>query len=240
MAISLLSVFYILPVVILALYPFAFFQKFLNLFPIRWYILHTFVDAFQGCYKDGTEQGTRDYRWFSALYISCRFFSLMVYTKGPAYFPVCSVLILLTILLLVVIQPYKSHFAFHYKMNSTFLILYAIFCVVVSHLNSDVKVGTINTSTRLYYLFLVLSAFLIFLAPLLCIMLSALFWMILRCRCCLALFRRLQLWRHQGYVAVSGGEESDSGDADRLVNPRISSCASQSPAELFFLKCRCK
>jgi hypothetical protein len=72
LAIVVLCALVILPITILALYPFAFFQKFLNLFPVRWYVLHTFVDAFQGCYKDGTEPGTRDFRWFSAVYLSFR------------------------------------------------------------------------------------------------------------------------------------------------------------------------
>ena len=47
----------ILPMLLLILYPFRCFQKFLNLFPIRWYILHTFVDSFYGSYKDGTQPG---------------------------------------------------------------------------------------------------------------------------------------------------------------------------------------
>ena len=69
LAIVVSFIFLVLPVAILALYPFGFFQKFLNLFPFRWYILHTFVDSFQGWYKDGTEPGTRDYRYFSIGYI---------------------------------------------------------------------------------------------------------------------------------------------------------------------------
>ena len=32
---------------ILMLYPFKLFQKMLNALPIRWYILHTFVDSLQ-------------------------------------------------------------------------------------------------------------------------------------------------------------------------------------------------
>ena len=47
LAIVVLCVFVILPIAVLALHPFKFFQKFLNLFPVRWYILHTFVDSFR-------------------------------------------------------------------------------------------------------------------------------------------------------------------------------------------------
>ena len=72
-AIIMCLFFVILPVTTLALYPFTFFQRFLNLFPVRWYILHTFMDAFQGNYKNGTQPGTRDCRWFSSLYFICYF-----------------------------------------------------------------------------------------------------------------------------------------------------------------------
>ena len=53
LAIVSLFFFVFLPTLILTLYPFSLFQKFLNLFPFRWYILHTFVDSFCGCYKNG-------------------------------------------------------------------------------------------------------------------------------------------------------------------------------------------
>ena len=38
------------------------------------------LDSFQGCYKDGTELGTRDYRWFSAVYLALRCFAIVVYS----------------------------------------------------------------------------------------------------------------------------------------------------------------
>ena len=60
LAIIVSIVFVVLPLTVLVLYPFAFFQKFLDCIPVRWHILHTFMDAFQGVYKDGTEPDTRD------------------------------------------------------------------------------------------------------------------------------------------------------------------------------------
>ena len=59
LAIFMLCVFVLLPVTVLFLYPFQFFRKFLNTFPCRCYILHTVINSFQCCYKDGTEPGTR-------------------------------------------------------------------------------------------------------------------------------------------------------------------------------------
>ena len=68
LAIICLSIFSILPVLLLILYPCSCFQKLLNRLPVRWFILHTLMDSFQGCYKDGTEPGTRDCRWMSSIY----------------------------------------------------------------------------------------------------------------------------------------------------------------------------
>ena len=68
LTIVVLCVFVLLPIALLFLYPFLVFRKFLSIFPGPWYILDTFVDSFHGCYKDGTEPGTRDYRWFAAIF----------------------------------------------------------------------------------------------------------------------------------------------------------------------------
>ena len=54
--------FNLLPILLLLLYPMKWFQRCLNLFKLSHFALHTFVDSFAGCYKDGTEPGTRDCR----------------------------------------------------------------------------------------------------------------------------------------------------------------------------------
>ena len=66
--------FNLLPLFLLLLYPMKWFQRCLNLFKlmISHFSLHTFVDSFAGCYKDGTEPGTRDCRYFAALFLLLR------------------------------------------------------------------------------------------------------------------------------------------------------------------------
>ena len=44
-------------------------------------VVKTFIEAFQGSYKDGTN-GTRDYRAVSALYLVCR---VVIWTFGTSY-----------------------------------------------------------------------------------------------------------------------------------------------------------
>jgi len=58
--------------VLLILYPTRIFMKCVTCFRFRrWHALHTFMEAFQGQYKDGTN-GTRDFRMVSALYLIFR------------------------------------------------------------------------------------------------------------------------------------------------------------------------
>ena len=69
LAILVLAIFTVQPVLILLLYPTRVFQRCLGCCNTRWQLaLRTFVDAFQGCYKDGTAD-TPDWRCFSGLYL---------------------------------------------------------------------------------------------------------------------------------------------------------------------------
>ena len=69
---TMLIVLAILPIVLMLVYPTRTFQKCLNCCGLRCLPLHIFMDAFQGCYKNGTD-GTRDYRYFAGLYLLFRF-----------------------------------------------------------------------------------------------------------------------------------------------------------------------
>ena len=110
LAIVVLVLFGLLPTVLLTVYPFRWFQKLLNLFPIRWYILHTFVDSFQGAYTDGTKPGTRDCRWFASLIFIARYVMMLigVLTFNTAYFPLSTMVITIVVILLVEFQPFKQ------------------------------------------------------------------------------------------------------------------------------------
>ncbi len=113
-AIVVLSVFVALPTLLFILYPFCWFQKFLNLFPFRWYILHTFMDSFQGCYKDGT-QGTHDCRWFASMVLISRFslFLIGAFVLSTQYFSLAAAFLTVITIIFVNVQPFKpsmSHF----------------------------------------------------------------------------------------------------------------------------------
>ena len=110
LALVVLVVFGIFPLLLLCLYPCRCFQRCLNCCRLRSQLLHIFMDAFQGHYKDGTN-GTRDCRWFSALYLIVRLSFLIVFsTVYTSRFRLSTYLSILLLLLLLtaIFQPYKS------------------------------------------------------------------------------------------------------------------------------------
>ena len=109
MSILFSFVFILSPLVLLLVYPTRCFQKYCC--GSRNQLLRTFVDTFQGHYKDGTQPQTRDYRWFAAVYFLGRIV-LLYFIFGVTQNGVCFVLAGLFLILLgivmVLFQPYKS------------------------------------------------------------------------------------------------------------------------------------
>ena len=134
LAICVLWGFVLFPLLLLLLYPMRSFQRRLGYCTkIRWQFLHTFADAFQGCYKNGTN-GTRDYRYFAGVYLLSRTVLLVAFVSHNALqwlilipFPVVASLSFASF------QPYKNNFfniidclGFALLALTTFLIMYAI------------------------------------------------------------------------------------------------------------------
>ena len=134
LAIVSLFFFVFVPTLILTLYPFSLFQKFLNLFPFRWYILHTFVDSFCGCYKNGTQPGTRDYRWFSSAFLIIRLGHFIVYFLfDDVVSPFIAALSLMLLASLVVaLQPFSSSLSHYNAINVVFLLFLAATLITAS------------------------------------------------------------------------------------------------------------
>jgi hypothetical protein len=126
-AIALLTLFVVIPTMIFILYPFRFFQRFLSFFPINWHFLHAFVDSFQGCYKDGTEPGTFDCRWFSSLVLLSRliFFIIFGVTLSMIYFIFALIAVLIYLIAAINIQPFKT-VASNYP--ATDMVFYILLC----------------------------------------------------------------------------------------------------------------
>ena len=77
-------------------------------FTLRYNLLYSLIEAFQGHYKDGTN-GTRDFRYFSFLYFILRCLLMLSYsfTLGANFYPIATFLIMVSALLIITVRPYK-------------------------------------------------------------------------------------------------------------------------------------
>ena len=110
LALVVLLVFNVFPLLLLCLYPCRCFQRCLNWCNLRSQLLRTFMDALQGYYKDGTN-GTRDCRYFSALYLIVRMCFLIegsVISFSNSWLPISVSLLLVVVFLHATFRPYKS------------------------------------------------------------------------------------------------------------------------------------
>ena len=115
LAIVMLTVFNLLPLLFLLLYPLKIVQRCLGRLPLRCVsFLNTFADAFQGCYKNGTG-GTADCRCFAGLYLV---FRVVLFSQSylPNYFsmPLQVLTCVVIAMLFVTIRPYKAQFYTHF------------------------------------------------------------------------------------------------------------------------------
>ena len=105
----LFLVFGLSPLVLLIVYPMSCFQRYC--YGASNYALRTFVDAFQGHYKDGTEPGTRDSRWFAGIYFLGRIMILYVVFGAVKYgigYTFVGFIFLAMGMLIILLQPFKS------------------------------------------------------------------------------------------------------------------------------------
>ena len=116
LAITMLTFFVISPLLILVLYLFkpigAFYSRVLG---SRWHIMHYFIDAFQGWYKNGTDNTSYDYRLVFAIFPVLKILSALwmcVFTgaehRGSRIWLVPSMVLQGTGLFFAAFRPYKS------------------------------------------------------------------------------------------------------------------------------------
>ena len=109
LSIIVLLTFIAVPPIVLIFYQAAFFQKCLTRCKMNSQALRTFVETFQGCYKDGTN-GTRDCHYFAGLYFILRIIAVMLsYTTAPSVIAGSALLYWCAALSFALVQPYKMH-----------------------------------------------------------------------------------------------------------------------------------
>ena len=161
LAITMLTVFAILPTVLMLVYPTRTFQKCLNCCGLRCLPLHIFMDAFQGCYKNGTD-GTRDYRYFAGLYLFVRFLTLcdplgyiLTDSKNPVLF------LVVFSFSFALCCPYKNN-CFN-VVDCLFHAILALFTFLLFSLSASVPLRAfllLLLCTPLFYLVILIGCFL--------------------------------------------------------------------------------
>ena len=191
LAIFVLLTFNILPLLVVVLYPTRVFQKCLNCCRIRWHAVHAFADAFNGCYKDGTN-GTWDYRYFAGFYLLLRIINLIRY-MGDQQIDSCAAIALL---LFALCRPYKKNL--FNILDSIWMLLYLL-RLLGFHI-----FGTVGAIILLlYFIVYILSKILLK----------------VRCRCILKLKSFVDRMTEEQIVKTNR-EDGQGGDLpDRLVNP---------------------
>ena len=226
LAIAVLCVFVILPTVVFALYPFSLFQKFLNLFPVRWYILHTFMDSFYGCYKDGTQPGTHDYRLFASMFFAVRISQFLLYfliINFQYFFAVVAVTVNLHAVLVVTFQPFKSHYS--NRVHIVFLLVINMFAFLIIMGDYSSLITSYSQDLN-YFLF---SGFLLAAIPPLYVMGSICHWMWTHRKFGSSIIHRFQGWR-QGYDLLAETLPDRMENSDRYHRGNLASFVSQPAA----------
>ena len=119
LAICVLTTFVLFPILLLFLYPCAFFQRLLSKLHCNSLALKTFMDAYQGTYKDGTNN-TRDYRYFSGVFFILRTTVIVILASMNSYYfynLLCLIFIGVTVSI-AIFHPQKSHIS--YTMDCLF------------------------------------------------------------------------------------------------------------------------
>ena len=122
---------YLPPLLLLILYPTRLYRKISHNIKSKWRIaIKTYVETFQGCYKDGTN-GTRDYRALSGYKLALA--SLLLAVQSVSYntqfvgLPVLVSIIVFTVFIILcsLLQPYK-----HRVGNASAVTLLAIMTAI--------------------------------------------------------------------------------------------------------------
>ena len=205
LAICILLVFVLFPLMLLLLYPMKSFQRCLGYCTImRWQFLYTFADAFQGCYKNGTN-GTRDYRYFAGLYLVFRILLLAAFISLPHMWLILISVFVTASLLFAYFHPYKNNY-----FNIVDCLGFALMALTIYLLENGIGANFFPVPL-LYVMGLI--PFLYFLSFILCKILSR---VVLFHTCCTRIGEILKARKENRQLPIC---RDDEDLPDRIVNP---------------------
>ena len=129
-ALVVLSMFVILPTLLLLLYPCRCFQLLLNRLHCNFHVLRVFMDVFLGPYKDGTDN-SRDLRYFAGAFFLTRiiFVLLFGYLDSLLSATLLGLIFSTLLLMMAIFQPQKSKF--HYNVDCAFLFFLLVLILLI-------------------------------------------------------------------------------------------------------------
>ena len=204
LALTVLTVFILLPLTLLTLYPCRLFQKCLMKCKLHNTTLISFVHTFQQYYKYG-RNGTMDCRWFAGFYfvvLICMFLSYGLTLSGLTYYILIALFISMAILLLIT-ESYKREYAFFNILDNLVMLWQAsVSTSIVFHNNSSLKYKTYLKSS------IILLGIVSFM-PSLCFVILLINW----------IYRRSKLSTHHSIVCPCHQKTSEDVLPDRVSNP---------------------
>lgn len=215
LALGIGVVFVITPPLFLFLYPTKVFQRCLNKSRRSWQALHTFADAFHGCFKNRTNNN-HDYRYFAGLYFVLRIVILLIYViELQLYLQLLlqQILCILAVLLFALVKPYKE--AFFNKVDLVFFTLLSLMNIFGFSNYAYSVINDNETSTALFAITYALGFL-----PLVYITVY-IFYLFLKWRGIIASDPTVrELTAGGGDVSTTADENSGDDVPDRLLNPQ--------------------
>ena len=126
MALFFLLMFTVFPCLLLFLYPCQFFQRFLNNIHCNSHALRTFMDVFQGNFKDGTNS-TRDYRYFAGVFFVTRLILTAIFILFSSIYSILLFGTVITMLGFSVAIFHPQRTKIHYTLDCIILLLLSVF-----------------------------------------------------------------------------------------------------------------
>ena len=200
-ALAVVLVFILLPLLLLMAFPMRCFQRRLEKYNLESQVLRTFMDSFQGCYKDGTG-GTRDFRYCPAVYMSLRIFLFTMYavTLNVAFYDIAALSLMILAAVIIVIQPYKEHLSMYNAVEAIHFMTLAMWFV------SAVSINAVSTkSIKLVDGFLAFSI-IVSTLPIFYISFVALKWIFTREKVQKKLNKYLQCYKRSQYQELQGND----------------------------------
>ena len=131
LAVCMFLCFNVFPIFILLMFPSKCFQKLCqSAYGRGFQALRTFTDAFQGCFKDGTN-GTRDCRYFAAVYPMTRIVLFATYAlayEGADFFSLATLPLIVLACLVATVRPYSQKYALYNYVDMVMICALAVVC----------------------------------------------------------------------------------------------------------------